>query len=150
MTGTDQALAEVEALVAAVKARDYGAVAEVVQSAGGWKLSAWCAEVLADVRVQLTETAAKAAALEAQTEKVRALLRESRSGALHAAAVVERNARREERAAADEIRRENAELIKENRRLLERLHGPGEIHPVGMTIGRAYEIAVEAAERNAA
>lgn len=143
MTDTDQALAEVEALVTAVTARDYGAVAEVVQSAGGWKLAVWCAEVLADVRVEL-------AGVEGDLRQARAVLKESREGVLREAAALERNARREERAAAEEVRLENADLAKENQRLLARLHGPGEVHPVGMTIGRAYEIAVEASERKTA
>ena len=136
MTDTDQALGEVEALVSAVARRDYGAVSEVVQSAGGWKLAVWCAEVLAAERQDLAQA--------------RAVLKESQEGALQEAAVIEQNARREERAAADEVRLENAELVKEVRALKRRLTAPGEIHPVGMTIGRAYEIAVESAERRSA
>lgn len=150
MTDTDQALAEVEALVTAVTARDYGAVAEVVQAAGGWKLAVRCAEVLAAGRATLTKAQQDLTAAQQAAGTARALLAESQAGALQALDTVERNARREERHAADEIRRENAALTKKNQRLLARLHGPGEIHPVGMTIGRAYEIAVEAAERKSA
>lgn len=86
--------------------------------------------------------------LAGEITNLRARLVEQQKATNTLVAMSVRAARREERAAAIEVRAENADLVKANERLRARLKKLAPIEPAGMSLGRAFEIACEAEERN--
>lgn len=136
-----------EQFVAAHAVGDLDTIAFVLTMVTIDQLVMWLGSVLAGERRQH----------ERDLEKSRQMLIELRAATDPSAAIDEavaqavaqttKRVRLIERAAADEVRRENADLVAENQQLRERMRVLMPINPAGMDVGRAFDIALISDER---